>query len=153
VYAKGTVNRAVLKRYTFVDYLNGDMSAPGPKGTAAGIDAPPLQILRPDQHPVDLVLTSIVNELAAVQGVVDLVLDDYHVIDQRDVQAGMALLLEHLPPTSARDRFWPNSDLVMRVAPPDGRTVGRVVLPVDLLTVSLRSFAEPVDYARRKESV
>ena len=27
-----------------------------------------------------------------------LVLDDYHVIDARDVQDGMAFLLEHLPP-------------------------------------------------------
>jgi LuxR family transcriptional regulator, maltose regulon positive regulatory protein len=65
---------------------------------AAGIGAPPMQMLQPGQHPVDLVLTSIVNELAAVQSVVDLVLDDYHVINQPDVQTAMVFLLEHLPP-------------------------------------------------------
>jgi LuxR family maltose regulon positive regulatory protein len=57
-----------------------------------------LQILQPGQHSNDLVLTSIVNELAAVQGVVEMVLDDYHLIDHPDVQAGMAFLLERLPP-------------------------------------------------------
>ncbi len=38
------------------------------------------------------------NELGAVPDDVHLVLDDYHLVDGPDVQAGMAFLLEHLPP-------------------------------------------------------
>ncbi|WP_240157301.1 LuxR C-terminal-related transcriptional regulator [Pseudonocardia broussonetiae] len=45
----------------------------------------------------ELVLTMVVNELAAVPGEVWLVLDDYHLVDNRDVDGGMAFLLEHLP--------------------------------------------------------
>jgi LuxR family maltose regulon positive regulatory protein len=60
--------------------------------------ARPLPILDPGQHPVDNVLTSIVNELSAFPNALDLVLDDYHLIDQPDVQLEMEFLLEHLPP-------------------------------------------------------
>jgi len=59
---------------------------------------PALSILPPGQHPGDLVLTSIVNELAAVAVEMDLILDDYHVIDHPEIQTGMAFLIEHLPP-------------------------------------------------------
>ncbi len=40
----------------------------------------------------------LLNDLSAVPNDVVLVLDDYHVIDAREVQDGMAFLLEHLPP-------------------------------------------------------
>ena len=43
-------------------------------------------------------LPTLLNDLDAVSNDVVLVLDDYHVIDARDVQDGMAFLLEHLPP-------------------------------------------------------
>ena len=43
-------------------------------------------------------LTTLLNDLSAIAGDVVLVLDDYHVIDARDVQDGMAFLLDHLPP-------------------------------------------------------
>jgi LuxR family maltose regulon positive regulatory protein len=66
--------------------------------SAAANGAPPLQILAPGQHANDVVLTSIVNELASLHDNVDLILDDYHVIDQPIIHAGMAFLLEHLPP-------------------------------------------------------
>lgn len=65
---------------------------------AAEQSAAALQILQPGQHANDLVLTSLVNALAAAQVGIDLILDDYHVIDHPDVQAGMRFLLEHLPP-------------------------------------------------------
>ena len=38
------------------------------------------------------------NELAAASNDVDLVLDDYHLVDGPDVHDGMTFLLEHLPP-------------------------------------------------------
>ena len=48
--------------------------------------------------PIEAVLATLLNDLDAVANDVVLVLDDYHVIEARDVQDGMAFLLEHLPP-------------------------------------------------------
>jgi LuxR family maltose regulon positive regulatory protein len=47
---------------------------------------------------VEPMLTSLLNDLAALPGDLVLVLDDYHVIEGREVHEGMAYLLEHLPP-------------------------------------------------------
>ena len=52
----------------------------------------------PQPLPIETVLTTLLNDLSAVAGEIVLVLDDYHVIDARDVQDGMAFLLDHLPP-------------------------------------------------------
>ena len=43
-------------------------------------------------------LATLLNDLGAIPNDVVLVLDDYHVIDAREVHDGMAFLLEHLPP-------------------------------------------------------
>ena len=48
--------------------------------------------------PIETVLTALLNDLAAITADIVLVLDDYHVIDAREVQDGMAFLLGHLPP-------------------------------------------------------
>ncbi len=40
----------------------------------------------------------LLNDLGAVAADIVLVLDDYHVIDAREVHDGMAFLLDHLPP-------------------------------------------------------
>ena len=45
-----------------------------------------------------MVLSTLLNDLSGVSNDVVVVLDDYHVIDARDVLDGMAFLLEHLPP-------------------------------------------------------
>ena len=52
----------------------------------------------PQPPPVQAVLTSLLNDLADTEGDVVLVLDDYHVIESPDVHAGVAFLVEHLPP-------------------------------------------------------
>ena len=57
-----------------------------------------LSLLQPPQPPGEAGLATLLNDLDAVSDDVVLVLDDYHVIDARDVQDGMAFLLEHLPP-------------------------------------------------------
>ena len=54
-----------------------------------------LQAPRPP--PIETVLTVLLNDLRATAGDIVLVLDDYHVIDARDVQDAMAFLLDHLP--------------------------------------------------------
>ena len=48
--------------------------------------------------PIQTTLTTLVNDVAAVDKEIVLVLDDYHVIDASEVQEGMAFLLDHLPP-------------------------------------------------------
>jgi LuxR family maltose regulon positive regulatory protein len=66
---------------------------------APGVGESALALLdAPQRPPVEAVLTPLLNDLAAVAGDVVLVFDDYHVIDARDVQDGMAFLLDHLPP-------------------------------------------------------
>ena len=62
----------------------------------AGTSALPL--LQSGQPPVETVLTAVLNELSTVPDDIYLVLDDYHLADGPDIQAGMTFLLEHLPP-------------------------------------------------------
>ena len=66
---------------------------------APGVGADTLTLLQePQPAPIESVLTTLLNDLGAIASDIVLVLDDYHVIDARDVQDGMAFLLDHLPP-------------------------------------------------------
>jgi LuxR family transcriptional regulator, maltose regulon positive regulatory protein len=65
---------------------------------AQGAGASALSVLQPPQPPSEAGLATLLNDLDAISNDVVLVLDDYHVIDARDVQDGMTFLLEHLPP-------------------------------------------------------
>ena len=66
---------------------------------ASGVGESALALLdAPQPPPIETVLTTLLNDLGAVAGEVVLVLDDYHVIDAREVQDAMAFLLDHLPP-------------------------------------------------------
>jgi LuxR family maltose regulon positive regulatory protein len=66
---------------------------------ASGVGESALSLLdAPQPSPIETVLTTLLNDLGAVAGEIVLVLDDYHVIDAREVQDGMAFLLDHLPP-------------------------------------------------------
>src|SRR5438105_8966993 len=62
------------------------------------VGAGALSLLESSQAPIDAVLTTLINDLFSVSGDVILVLDDYHVIEARDVHDGVVFLLEHLPP-------------------------------------------------------
>jgi LuxR family maltose regulon positive regulatory protein len=62
------------------------------------VGASALALLESSQAPIDAVLTALINDLFALSGDVILVLDDYHVIEARDVHDGVVFLLEHLPP-------------------------------------------------------
>ena len=68
------------------------------KTAAPGAGAGALSLLQPPQPPNEAGLVALLNDLDAISNDVVLVLDDYHVIDARDVQDGMAFLLDHLPP-------------------------------------------------------
>jgi LuxR family maltose regulon positive regulatory protein len=63
-----------------------------------GVGASVLPLPQSAQPPIETVLAAVLNELAAVRNEVDLVLDDYHLVDGPDVRVGMVFLLEHLPP-------------------------------------------------------
>src|SRR5690348_268825 len=66
---------------------------------APGVGESALTLLQaPQPPPLETVLTALLNELGAGPDEIVLVLDDYHVIDARDVQDTMAFLLDHLPP-------------------------------------------------------
>ena len=68
--------------------------------TAAGDEfgASALALVQSSQAPLDAVVASLVNELCGVTDEVVLVLDDYHLIEAPEVHAGVAFLLERLPP-------------------------------------------------------
>src|SRR3984957_171140 len=68
------------------------------KTAAPGIGAGALSLLQSPRPPSEADLAALLNDLDAISNDVVLVLDDYHVIDARDVQDGLAFLLEHLPP-------------------------------------------------------
>jgi LuxR family transcriptional regulator, maltose regulon positive regulatory protein len=68
------------------------------KTTAPGAGAGALSLLQPPQPPNEAGLVALLNDLDAISNDVVLVLDDYHVVEARDVHDGMAFLLEHLPP-------------------------------------------------------
>jgi LuxR family transcriptional regulator, maltose regulon positive regulatory protein len=68
------------------------------KTAAPGVGAGALSLLQSPRPPGEAALVTLLNDLGAISNDVVLVLDDYHVIDAREVQDGMAFLLEYLPP-------------------------------------------------------
>ncbi len=62
------------------------------------VGAGALSLLESSQAPIDAMLTTLINDLCGLSGDVILVLDDYHVIEAREVHDGVVFLLEHLPP-------------------------------------------------------
>jgi LuxR family maltose regulon positive regulatory protein len=52
----------------------------------------------PQPPPIEAVLTSLINEIAAIPDRIVLVLDDYHLIEARPIHEALTFLLEHLPP-------------------------------------------------------
>ena len=66
---------------------------------APGIGSGVLGVLQsPQPPPVDVILTSLLNEVAAIPHPFVLVLDDYHLADARPVDDALSFLLKHLPP-------------------------------------------------------
>src|SRR5215213_10002985 len=66
---------------------------------APTIGAGVLAVLQsPQPPPTETILTALLNDIATVPDPFVLVLDDYHVIDAKPVDAALTFLLEHLPP-------------------------------------------------------
>ncbi len=56
------------------------------------------QAAQPQPLPIDLLLTSLINEITAIPDKFTVVLDDYHLIDAKAIDNALTYLLEHLPP-------------------------------------------------------
>ncbi len=52
----------------------------------------------PQPPPSEALLTTLLNEIAAIPEKFILVLDDYHAIDSRPIDQALAFLVDHLPP-------------------------------------------------------
>ncbi len=68
------------------------------KTAAPGVGEGALSLLQSPQAPIEAVLATLLNDLAALAHDVVLVLDDFHLVDGPEVRDGIAFLLEHLPP-------------------------------------------------------
>ncbi len=74
----------------------------------------------PQPPPVEALLTTLLNSLAATGREMLLVLDDYHFVDSQGVHDGIAFLLEHMPPrlhlaiVTRADPPWPLARLRAR---------------------------------------
>jgi LuxR family maltose regulon positive regulatory protein len=64
-----------------------------------GIGETALAMLQsPQPPPVESVLTSLINEIAAIPDRIVLVLDDYHLIEAQPIHDALTFTLDHLPP-------------------------------------------------------
>ena len=64
----------------------------------AGIGQNALSSLQTSQIPhIESILTSLINETAEMQEDINIVLDDYHMIEAESVQSSMIFLLDHMP--------------------------------------------------------
>ena len=64
---------------------------------SAGTALPLLQSSRPS---MDSVLAILLNDLSALSSDVLLVLDDFHIIESREIQDRVAFLIDHPPETA-----------------------------------------------------
>jgi LuxR family maltose regulon positive regulatory protein len=85
--------------------LSGDASASPVEGIAArqgtvgNIGEGVLGVLQsPQPPPTESILTALLNEITTIPDKFVLVLDDYHVIDEKPVDNALTFTLEHLPP-------------------------------------------------------
>ena len=65
---------------------------------APGVGTGVMPLLQSADPPVATVLVAVINELSALPGGLDLVLDDYHLADGPGIADDVAFLIEHLPP-------------------------------------------------------
>ncbi|NNJ11163.1 LuxR family transcriptional regulator [Chloroflexales bacterium ZM16-3] len=78
----------------FLTYLVAALQRVAP-GVGTGV----LRLLQsPQPPPVEALLPTLLNELAALPHAAVLVLDDYHTLDSRPVNQALTALVEHLPP-------------------------------------------------------
>ena len=77
----------------FVSYLVAALQTVAPD-----VGATALSLVQSSPSSLEAVVATLVNDLHALARDIDLVLDDYHVIESADLHEAVAFLLEHLPP-------------------------------------------------------
>jgi LuxR family transcriptional regulator, maltose regulon positive regulatory protein len=83
----------------FLTYLVAALQTAALQTNAANIGAGVLDALQsPQPPPIESILTTLINEIAAIPDHFVLILDDYHVIDAKPIDQALTFLLEHLPP-------------------------------------------------------
>lgn len=70
----------------------------GVSRAADGAGSATLSVLQSAQKAMEPVLATLLNDLNRIAGDLIVVLDDFHVIESRDIRDGVAFLIEHLPP-------------------------------------------------------
>jgi LuxR family maltose regulon positive regulatory protein len=78
---------------TFWTYVVAAVATVAPGAGDAASD-----LLEGDQPRTDRAIAALVNGLAGIAGELVIVLDDFHVIEAREITEGLAYLLDHLPP-------------------------------------------------------
>jgi LuxR family maltose regulon positive regulatory protein len=69
------------------------------QGSQTGIGDRALSLLQsPQPPPIESILTTLINDVSAIDDVVTVILDDYHVIEAPLIHRGVTYLLDHLPP-------------------------------------------------------
>ena len=81
------------QRASFWTYVITALDTAAP-GTGVGV----LPLLQAAHPPMESVLATLLNELGALPDGMDLVLDDYHLVDGPEIADDVAFLLKHLPP-------------------------------------------------------
>lgn len=81
------LNRFLAYLATALQTLSANMGS----GILAALQSPQIP-------PIELLLSNLINEIAAFSDNFILVLDDYHLIDSQPVDQALAFLVEHLPP-------------------------------------------------------
>ena len=67
------------------------------QGAAAAVGGVVAPVGQPGPSTQQAVLATLLNDLSALKKDIDVVLDDYHFIDDPQIEAGLAFLLDHLP--------------------------------------------------------
>jgi LuxR family transcriptional regulator, maltose regulon positive regulatory protein len=89
---------ATFWTYVITALQNAAGGTGGSGGTGGTIGAAALGLLQPSQPPPEAALATLLNDLQGLGDDVVLVLDDYHVIDSRDIHEALSYVVDHLPP-------------------------------------------------------
>ncbi len=79
----------------FLSYFIAALQKIDPKIGTAMVEA----LLSPEPPPVEPLMTTLINQITAIEANITLILDDYHVITAQPIHAALTFLLDHMPPT------------------------------------------------------
>ncbi|MEJ2710756.1 MAG: LuxR C-terminal-related transcriptional regulator [Anaerolineales bacterium] len=78
----------------FMDYLCGALQSIHPETGDTAL----AMLQSPQKQPLEVALTTLINDVAAIPEAFILILDDYHVIQAKSIHEAVSYLLQHAPP-------------------------------------------------------